>query len=65
MNDFDVMCLQRDKWCRERAGAGLAKPTLGEMSAYHRAFLDALDVALCRTIAAERDAARDGLKEEK
>lgn len=52
MDDWEVMQKHRIKWARERAAAGL--PPLDEKmgAAYHRGFMDALNVALGRVIEA-------------
>lgn len=65
MNDFDVMSKCRGKWCRERGEAGMTMPDSLALAAYHRGFMDALNVALGRVILEDqqRDAASNGGKE--
>jgi hypothetical protein len=50
VNDWDIMQKCRIKWERERAAP--LDPDMGE--AYHRGFMDALEVALNRVIAEDR-----------
>jgi len=60
MDDWEIMQKCRIKWARELAAAG--RPPLDERmgAAYHRGFMDALNVALDRVIAEERTDAANG-----
>jgi hypothetical protein len=59
MDDFEVMRRSRLRWVKEIGrNTDLPMPSLEALAAYHRGFMDALEVALVRVINDEREMQR-------